>query len=632
MKISVFIKSFFFFFLSVFNCVYAQSGISYERSWGTFFGAFGTKGYSINNCRVVNEIDGNIVVDAFTFRNDNHPSYGSYFTASYYNQFITPGASGFDFTNYFSGSAMSSNRLTGIFMSSGLLNTAAYSPSQNQNAYLVQTVNRDESGNRYDIEDLVLTNPKPLLNYNTWLTNPNTSTYLDKILSKYDDSGQLQWKTYVSGYDGIVTASSGDVYVYGLTDMTNIGDVGTYVTDFQYYYPDVSSPVYMPNWYITKLNALGEKIWTTYVPVNSINSIDYYSGSLYLACNGDLNPADSNLATPGTFQQIPAGGSIIKLDTESGNRTWGTYYGVPGIFNGYIASIRADAGGIYVCGETMNPYTAGYSQSYYATPGAYQTTSEFFDLFLSKFTDNGSRVWGTYIGGADGYESLTTKQCLDINGSKVIISGVTGCSIASSGSFQPVKPSPVNEADRFFSMFNVADGGHIFTSYYDGLWESPTTSSYDLGVKFSSKEDAFYVFGSLFGRGLFDATTPNGYQTSIVYPNGLSSNEMPPRGFFLAKFIPKVLSINETDTGSGIILYDNPNNGNFSIRSEALEKAASQLIIRDASGRMVYQTTLKKEGEHRFALQNTLKFGVYTVSIQNKKLKQGVVTLKLRVK
>ncbi|MEP7320971.1 MAG: SBBP repeat-containing protein [Saprospiraceae bacterium] len=112
----------------------------------------------------------------------------------------------------------------------------------------------------------------------------------------------------------------------------------------------------------------------------------------------------NNIATPGNHQSTLSGEQdvlLVKFNNQ-GKRIWGTYLGGPDFDFGQ--SIALDSkGNIFICGGTR-------STSNFTTPGTHQPTfgGGTHDAFLAKFTNDGTLLWSTYIGGGNGEESANS--------------------------------------------------------------------------------------------------------------------------------------------------------------------------------------------------------------------------------
>jgi len=138
-----------------------------------------------------------------------------------------------------------------------------------------------------------------------------------------------------------------------------------------------------------------------------------------------------SLATSGAHQQIVAGNfdAFLSKYDPSGTLLWRTQYGGT---NNETGKCVVDAlGNVYLYGTTSSfngMATASSHQAQFGGSG---------DGYLSKFTTNGMRVWGTYFGGSlsDSVFSAT------IHSGKIFLVGNTMSlsAIATPGSFQPTK-------------------------------------------------------------------------------------------------------------------------------------------------------------------------------------------------
>jgi hypothetical protein len=138
------------------------------------------------------------------------------------------------------------------------------------------------------------------------------------------------------------------------------------------------------------------------------------------------------------------------------NRLWGTYYGGSGSDYGRDVSID-QTGNIYLVGETT-------SSTDMATAGAWDVTYDGnSDAFVSLFTSNGSRVWGTYYGGNG--QDYANGIVIEASGT-IYISGFTKSSygIATNGSWDITLSGT---ADAFLSKLS-STGALVWGTYYGG--------------------------------------------------------------------------------------------------------------------------------------------------------------------
>jgi hypothetical protein len=181
-----------------------------------------------------------------------------------------------------------------------------------------------------------------------------------------------------------------------------------------------------------------ELIWGTYYGPTTSNTQFYDvavfdSASLY-ATGMTYADAAGVIATTGSHQYTFGGFTdayLVKFDT-AGTRQWATYYG--GVEGDLGSGVACDMNGrVYMTGQAPSPTAI-------ATPGAQQTVygGGPSDGFLVKFLPDGSRVWGTYIGGLGA--NYPWRVSCDLSG-LVYVSGDTNedSGVASPGSAQPAR-------------------------------------------------------------------------------------------------------------------------------------------------------------------------------------------------
>lgn len=257
------------------------------------------------------------------------------------------------------------------------------------------------------------------------------------------------------------------------------------------------------------------RIWSTYYGGNFEEqghglAVDN-ANNVFIA---GFSSSSNNIATTGAHQTSIASapdGFLAKFD-QNGNRLWATYFG--GSDMEWTNGLALDNLG--------NPHVTGLTESAtgIATVGSHKATisdPNYSDAFCIKFTSNGVRIWGTYIGGLDFDEG----NCIAIDDSAYIfIGGRTRANsgIATPGVFQTTKNS--TQMTAFITKFSPA-GNQIWGSYYG---PSRVTQIYSIAVKSQSE---IYFAGILDTVINFSAATIGSYQ--FLHAGG---------GFdgFLAKF------------------------------------------------------------------------------------------------
>ena len=216
----------------------------------------------------------------------------------------------------------------------------------------------------------------------------------DGFIEKFDNNGERIWGTYYGGsqsdyiYD-LTVDHEGCLIVAGLTGSTNgIATAGTYQ-------PSIISP---GDGFIAKFSPDGERIWGTYlggIGNEWIGGVCVDLENNIIACGNTRSTAQ--FATPGSHQETyggsPYGDGFLAKLTPDGLIVFCTYYGGADYDESY--NVRCDSlNFIYMTGTTNSDTAIG-------TPGTQQPwyTPPYGDGFLVKFTPEGERVWGTYIGG-----------------------------------------------------------------------------------------------------------------------------------------------------------------------------------------------------------------------------------------
>ncbi|HQW55437.1 MAG TPA: T9SS type A sorting domain-containing protein [Saprospiraceae bacterium] len=246
----------------------------------------------------------------------------------------------------------------------------------------------------------------------------------DCFLAKFDKEGLRLWSTYYGGLleDGsypdyptegflnLKVDNSGTIYIAGTTSsLSGIATVGSYSSSYNGGISDC---------FLVKFDNNGSRIWGTYLggaEDEQIGQIDIDNENNVVIC-GDTRSTDG-ISTPDTYQAKLSGdydSFIMKFDPD-GARSWGTYFGGPKLENGNNMKVDKE-NNIYLLGSTTSTQTI-------ATAGAYQTLSGGnFDGFLEKFSPDGKRIWGTFIGGW-GNEYFFGLD-IDIDGN-IVFSGMT---------------------------------------------------------------------------------------------------------------------------------------------------------------------------------------------------------------
>lgn len=221
----------------------------------------------------------------------------------------------------------------------------------------------------------------------------------DGFLVKFNSIGVRQWATYYgdNGIDRGVSCAAdpmGNINMVGQTSSTLTSVISTSGSH------QINNNGF-EDAFIAQFNSSGVRQWGTYYggvgsDVGSGCAVDLI-GNIYISGSTNSNPS-TLFGSPGCHQPNFAGvyDAFLAKFNSSGVRQWGTYYGGSGSDVG--VSCKTDAFG--------NVYLAGHSDTNVgvsiASVGSYQAIfgGATDDAYLAKFNSVGTRLWGTYYGGA----------------------------------------------------------------------------------------------------------------------------------------------------------------------------------------------------------------------------------------
>lgn len=584
--------------------LFSQNNFEYERTWGTYFGAnggtpegiFANKGILFDSQRNMH-MRGHV---------SNTFSYG----AAYFNQFLIGGG------NPYNSQQQGYNLFEAKISSMGVLSYYGYHNSLNN--FLLENI--DSQDNKYYI--LHSTAPAILPTAGVYLTNdPQPSSTMKTILVKYSPSGTLLWASYLPTSNRAINIEfdeADNLYISGRTTINNnVSTAGVLQENFDLVLSSSGDPT--PNDYLLKLSPSGQRIWGTYTPFGIGPAMKYYNGSLYIISGKNINPALNTTATPGAYQTSVTASSITKMNATNGTREWGTYYGPSESVNYFsLADIAVNETGIYITGTDYNYDNA----SFFGTPTSYkQYVTGGSDIFLSKFSLSGDREWSTYFG-SSAEDMNEFDKVIAVNGNDIYITGNTigsGSNIATTGSYQAApQQNNSNSVNLYFAKFN-SSGNLVWSSYYGGTSDFPT---FVVPINVAFKDNSLYLFGS--------TNSNTGYSTEGSWMPVRNPANTIGLTSFIARFDNKSLGTSENAALSDLVLFDNPNNGNFSLRGKDLTKAECSMKIYDMAGRMITAQKLSNAYSQHFNMQNILKKGNYIIEISASR--QSLKTFKMTVR
>lgn len=216
------------------------------------------------------------------------------------------------------------------------------------------------------------------------------------------------------------------------------------------------------------------------------------NGNVFLA---GTTPSPAAIAAGGHQTSYGGGDSdafLVKFNAE-GVRQWATYYGGDTLDTGLACAVAAD-GSVYLSGTTFS--TSGISSN--GHQGAFGGAG-FSDAYLVKFGADGSRIWATYYGGAQGDQGNSVS--VDVSGNVLLAGTTRSPSAIAEGGFQNTYAGG-QAGDAFLVKFNAA-GTRLWGTYFGAAGS-------DEGFKCTSASD-----GAVFLTGL--TRSPSGIATTDAH-------------------------------------------------------------------------------------------------------------------
>jgi hypothetical protein len=255
---------------------------------------------------------------------------------------------------------------------------------------VARTIAVDVSG-RAHLTGLTFSSNFPTVNAFQPVNGGQRDAFVAKLSS---DGSALIYSSYLGGgvddeAAGIALDSSGSVYITGGTHSSNF----PILNPFQAKFGGVQDA------FVTKVNAAGSLVYSTFVGGNSDDRADGIAvdsfGNAYITGQA----RSTNFPTANALQASNAGdydNFVTKLSTDGSSLVYSTYLGGSGTESGGdVASIAVDSSG--------NAYVTGITASTnFPTVNALQPTNGGdFDLFVAQINPGGSAlIFSTYLGGS----------------------------------------------------------------------------------------------------------------------------------------------------------------------------------------------------------------------------------------
>jgi len=284
----------------------------------------------------------------------------------------------------------------------------------------------------------------------------------DAFVAKLNPAGNaLIYSTYLGGAatdsgNGIAVDAAGNAYVTGGTYSLNFPTLGAYQT----------SNSGQQNVFITKLNASGSLIYSTYLGGSGNDS----AAAIAVDSSGDAfvtgGTTSTNFPTVNPVQAVNGGNQdafIAKLSPSGNALLYGTYLGGSG---GAVGSFEAGTG--IAVDATGAAYVAGATNSinFPVTAGALQLTNMGGggDAFVAKLNPAGNAlVYATYLGGSS--VDYASGIAIDFLGNAYVAGYTASYDFLNLRDVQPGNAGPY---DAFVTKLNSAGTGVLWSTYLGG--------------------------------------------------------------------------------------------------------------------------------------------------------------------
>ncbi|MBI2268857.1 MAG: SBBP repeat-containing protein, partial [Bacteroidetes bacterium] len=234
----------------------------------------------------------------------------------------------------------------------------------------------------------------------------------DAFILKFNNAGGLLWATWYGGSDldegrSVTTDVWGNVFVTGYTSSTNFlvqnGGAGTYN---QLGYGGGNRDAF-----ILKFNNTGTLLWATFYGGKGLDegnciATDAAGNVFVTGMTGSANfPVQSSI---GAYNQFYAGNSdafILKFN-NAGQRQWATFYGGSKFETFSQVYMDTDNLAIDLCGNVyvaIQTFSTNFTFQNFCPANYFDNTlGGLYDVLITCFSNSGTLLWNSYMGGAGG--------------------------------------------------------------------------------------------------------------------------------------------------------------------------------------------------------------------------------------
>lgn len=419
----------------------------------------------------------------------------------------------------------------------------------------------------------------------------------DAFFAKYDNSGNYVWAKSIGGVGSFVGAENGCAINSDATGNVFVAGYFQTTTDFD---PSAATATLSTTgfaefaMFMAKYDLNGNFIWTkgiigsaNKIPTSMVidNSNVYLAG--YFSGSADFDPA-------APVYMLTSSGSedafISKYDLN-GNFVWANK----------IGGSAQDVGNSIVLDLSGNIYMTGY---FYSTvdfdPSASVSnlvSSGNSDGYIAKYDNAGNYLWAKRFGGTN--LELGESIDLDVN-NNVIISGYF---------------YGTSDFDPSTNVSNLVSAGNAdcFLAAYDNSGNYSWAFSFgDVGI-----DRAYSVLtqnGDIYLMGYYAGTVdcdPTASVSNLI--SGGTTQDV-----FIAKYSSSTVTgiRKKSNEETEILIFPNPNAGNFTIQSDEEDHA----VILNQIGQIIQEADLNAKNKYKVEINN-LQPGIYFIKTKNESVK-----------
>ncbi|HUT81224.1 MAG TPA: SBBP repeat-containing protein [Candidatus Bathyarchaeia archaeon] len=224
--------------------------------------------------------------------------------------------------------------------------------------------------------------------FNAFNSTKSGSDY-EIFIAKFSSNGTLLWSTYFGGNywnigRSIAVSSDGSCYITGWTYSTNFPTLNAYNSTYGG----------LGDAFVAKFSSTGTLLWSTFLGGNHMDAgmdIAVFNDGICYVTGFTLS---NNFPILNAYDDTHNGYDVfITKFSASGALLWSTFLGGSSMEEGFGITIATD-GSCFAIGRTVSqnfPITINaYDNSY--NGGEY-------DAFVTRFSASGALLWSTYLGG-----------------------------------------------------------------------------------------------------------------------------------------------------------------------------------------------------------------------------------------